>query len=223
MDALEVILEVEAPPSSELGAITKVTGSLMPSDSPAEACIPKPLAGGEKEVEKKKAKSNLRRSSGRKRDEVDLSLKEKSIEVEGLQEALCKKKNISVGLKITLGLEKEQKRKVEAEIAKLREKIFMQISEAMAQGIEEFMVFLEMRDLNIKFDQEAFNKSFEVCENRMASKFSKLDLNFPYEGAPKNEMEPSIDAADPPPIEPTIEELGLTNTTPDTSLAPPKV
>ena len=150
-------------------------------------------------------------------------MKEKSIEVEGLQEALCKKKNISVGLKITLGLEKEQKRKVEAEIAKLREKIFMQISEAMAQGIEEFMVFLEMRDLNIKFDQEAFNKSFELCENRMASKFPKLDLDFLNGGALEDEMKPSINAADLPPVEPTVKEMGLTIAVPDSSSAPLEV
>ena len=80
-----------------------------------------------------------------------------------------------------------------------------------------------MRDLNIKFNQEAFNKRFELYEDRMASKLSKLDLGFLYEGAPEGEMEPSTAVVDLPPAEPAVEELRLTDAATNSSTAPPEV
>ncbi|EHA8588025.1 hypothetical protein COCNU_scaffold003914G000010 [Cocos nucifera] len=62
MDAPEVALKVEAPPTSELGTITEVAGSLVPSNPPIEAHILEPPIEGEKEVEKKKTKRALRKS-----------------------------------------------------------------------------------------------------------------------------------------------------------------
>ena len=35
-----------------------------------------------------------------------------------------------------------------------------------------------MRDLNVRFGQEAFIKGFKLCQEKVARKFSKLDLSF---------------------------------------------
>ncbi|EHA8589579.1 hypothetical protein COCNU_scaffold011126G000010 [Cocos nucifera] len=153
----------------------------------------------------------------KKRDEVGYSLMEKSIKIEGLQVALRKEREISVELKTTLGMKGEQRRKTKAETAKPKEQISMQISEAMARAIEEFMVSHEIKDLNVKFGQEAFNKGFELCKNMVANKFYKLDLDFLYGGALEDEAEPSIDVANPPPAKPTTEEPRPTNAAPNSS------
>ena len=50
---------------------------------------------------------------------------EKSIEVEGLQEALHKEREISMELKTALGLEEEWRRKAETETIELRKQIFI--------------------------------------------------------------------------------------------------
>ena len=95
-------------------------------------------------------------------------LKEKAAEVANLQEALEKEKQTS----------EKTVRKVEAEVANLMEQISVLISEARVLAVEEFKASAEMRDLNVKFVQEAFIKGFELCQEKVVKKFSELDLSF---------------------------------------------
>ncbi|KAG1366801.1 hypothetical protein COCNU_13G005910 [Cocos nucifera] len=197
----------------------------------------------------------------KEQDEVDCSLKRKTIEVEVLQEALhkekeaseelrttlsleeewrrrealCKEKEASEELRTALGLEEEYKRRVEAKTAKLKEQISRQISEVTARTIEEFKIFFEMRDLNVRFGQEAFNKGYELYEEWVANKFLELDFDFLYEGASEEVADPSIIMTDVPltklasttpptsPTPTTIERPVLTEAIPDFSTIPPKV
>ena len=56
--------------------------------------------------------------------------------------------------------------------------------------VEEFKASAEMRDLNVKFGQEAFIKGFELCQEKVVRKFSELDLSFLGE-ASEDEAGPS--------------------------------
>ena len=69
-------------------------------------------------------------------------------------------------------------RKAEAEVANLMEQILVLISEARILAVEEFKASAEMRDLNVKFGQEAFIKGFELCQEKVVKKFSELNLSF---------------------------------------------
>ena len=111
-------------------------------------------------------------------------LKEKAAEVVTLQVALEKEKQTS----------EETVRKAEAEVANLAEQISVLISEARVLAVEEFKASVEMRDLNVKFGQEAFIKGFELCQEKMVKKFSELDLNFLDESS-EDEARPSPTAA----------------------------
>ena len=51
-----------------------------------------------------------------------------------------------------------------------------------------------MRDLNIKFGQEAFIKGFELCQEKMVKKFFELDFSF-LDEASEDEAGPSPTAA----------------------------
>ena len=95
-------------------------------------------------------------------------LKEKAVEVANLQEALEKEKQAS----------EETVRKVEVEVTNLMEQISVLISEARVLVVEEFKASVEMRDLNVKFGQEAFIKGFELCQEKVVKKFLELDLSF---------------------------------------------
>ena len=90
---------------------------------------------------------------------------------------------------------KETVRKVEAEVANLVEQIPILISEARVLTVEEFKASAEMRDLNVKFSQEAFVKGFELYEEKVAKKFFELNLSF-LDEAPKDEAGPSPTATD---------------------------
>ena len=81
-------------------------------------------------------------------------------------------------------------RKAEVEVTNLAEQISVLVSEARALAVEEFKASAEMRDLNVQFGQEAFTKGFELCQEKVASKFPKLDLGF---------LEESEDEAGPSP------------------------
>ena len=81
-------------------------------------------------------------------------------------------------------------RKAEAEVANLTEQISVLISEARALAVEEFKASAEMRDLNVKFAQEAFIKGFEFCQEKVVKKFSELDLSF-LDEASEDEAGPS--------------------------------
>ena len=72
----------------------------------------------------------------------------------------------------------ESARKAEAEVAHLVEQTPVLISEARALAVEEFKASAEMRVLNVQFGQEAFTKGFELCQEKVAKKFSELDLSF---------------------------------------------
>ena len=113
-------------------------------------------------------------------------LKEKVAEVASLQEALLKEEQTSTDLKAAL---EEERRKAEAEVSKLKEQIPTPVSKARAQAVE-FKTFSEIRDLNIKFSQAAFIKGFELCQEKVVEKFSKLNLSFLNE-ASDDEVGPS--------------------------------
>ncbi|EHA8586318.1 hypothetical protein COCNU_scaffold000183G000010 [Cocos nucifera] len=56
-----------------------------------------------------------------------------------------------------------------------------------------------MRDLNVKFDQLAFIKGFELYEDKVVSKFSELDLSFLGDEVSDEEAGPSTAVTDPSP------------------------
>ena len=60
----------------------------------------------------------------------------------------------------------------------MAEQIPVLISEARVLAVEEFKASAEMRDLNIKFVQEAFIKGFKLCQEKVVKKFLELDLSF---------------------------------------------
>ncbi|EHA8588129.1 hypothetical protein COCNU_scaffold004181G000020 [Cocos nucifera] len=105
-------------------------------------------------------------------------MEEKAIEIESLQGALQKEEFVSTGLKAALALEEERKKEVENKVTKLEARMVGLISKTMTRAMEEFKTSFEMRNLNIKFDQEAFIKGFELCEGKVAHRFPKLDLRF---------------------------------------------
>ena len=84
----------------------------------------------------------------------------------------------------------ESARKAEAEVTHLVEQTPVLVSEARALAVEEFKASAEMRDLNIQFGQEAFIKGFELCQEKVARKFFKLDLSFLGEES-EDEADPS--------------------------------
>ena len=110
-------------------------------------------------------------------------LEEKATEVANLQEALEKEKQAS----------EEMVRKVEVEVANLMEQILVLISEARVQAVG-FKASAEMRDLNVKFGQDAFIKGFKLCQEKVVKKFFELDLSF-LDEASEDEAGPSPTAA----------------------------
>ncbi|EHA8586353.1 hypothetical protein COCNU_scaffold000208G000010 [Cocos nucifera] len=98
-------------------------------------------------------------------------------------------------------VEEERRKKAKVRIAKLKDESSRQILEAKIQVVEEFKVSSEMMDLNFAFSKEAFQKEYELCEDRVAGKFSELDLDFLYGDMFDEETGPSAIAADPCPTE----------------------
>ena len=84
-------------------------------------------------------------------------------------------------------------RKAEAEVVNLAEQIPILVSEARVLAVEEFKASAEMRDLNVKFGQEAFIKGFELCQEKVVKKFLELDLSF-LDEASEDEAGPSSTA-----------------------------
>ena len=127
-----------------------------------------------------------------------IRLKEKAAEVVALQEALEKEKQAREEEKQTL---EETVRTAEAGVTNLMEQIPVLVSEARGLAVEEFKFSVEMRDLNVRFGQEAFIKGFELCQEKVDRKFPELDLSFLGEES-EDEADPSpaaIAAAAPPP------------------------
>ena len=61
--------------------------------------------------------------------------------------------------------------------------------------VEEFKASVEIRDLKVQFGQEAFIKGFKLCQEKVARKFSELDLSFLSEES-EDEVGPSSAATD---------------------------
>ena len=116
-------------------------------------------------------------------------LQAKTVEVAALQEALKREKKAREEERQIL---KESARKAEAEVAHLVEQTPVLVSEARALAVEEFKAPTEMRDLDVQFGQEAFIKGFELCQEKVASKFPELDLGFLEES--EDEAGPSLAA-----------------------------
>ena len=88
----------------------------------------------------------------------------------------------------------EMVRRAEAKVANMAEQIPTLISEARGQAVEEFKASTEMKKLKVEFGQAAFNKGFELCQEKMVIKFSELDLSF-LDEASEDEAGPSTVAA----------------------------
>ena len=69
-------------------------------------------------------------------------------------------------------------RKAKVEVVNLAEQIPILVSEARVLVVEKFRASAEMRDLNVKFGQEAFIKGFELCQEKVVKKFSELNFSF---------------------------------------------
>ena len=65
--------------------------------------------------------------------------------------------------------------------------------------MEEFKASSEMEDLKVQFSQDAFIKGFEHCQEKVAGRFSELDLGFLNE-ASDDKAGPSEVATDPLPV-----------------------
>ncbi|KAG1334183.1 hypothetical protein COCNU_03G003020 [Cocos nucifera] len=96
------------------------------------------------------------------------------------------------------------------------------ILEAVAQAVEEFKIFFEMKDLTIAFSQKAFIKGFELCEGKVAWRFLELDLSFlEKEEAVGEEAGPSSTRADLSFVEPTMEVPEPTSEVPEPTESAP--
>ena len=81
-------------------------------------------------------------------------------------------------------------RRAKAEVANMAEQIPILVSEARSQAVEEFKTSIEMKKLKVEFGQAAFNKGFELCQEKMVEKFFELDLSF-LDEASEDEAGPS--------------------------------
>ncbi|EHA8588727.1 hypothetical protein COCNU_scaffold006501G000010 [Cocos nucifera] len=124
-------------------------------------------------------------------NEVEHLVEEKAADIESLQDALREEEFASDGLKAALALEEERRKEVENRIVELKIQMAKSISEAMTRAMEVFKTSPEMQNLNVEFGQEAFIKGFELCEGRIARRFSKLDLSFLEEEEDDVEVGPS--------------------------------
>ncbi|EHA8588961.1 hypothetical protein COCNU_scaffold007421G000020 [Cocos nucifera] len=159
------------------------------------------------EAETLKAKEDLQVEidylKAKKAVEVECFAWEKAAKVRSLQDVLQKEEFILLRLKAMLALEEERRKEVEIKVIDLEARMVKLILQAMARTVEEFKASFEIRNLNIAFGQQAFIKSFKLCEGRVVRKFFELDLGFLEEEDPDKEAGPSDAAADPTPIEPT--------------------
>ncbi|XP_073116189.1 uncharacterized protein [Elaeis guineensis] len=109
-------------------------------------------------------------------------LQAKTAEVATLQEALERERQAREEERQAREEERwileESARKAEAEVAHLVEQTPVLVLEARALAVEEFKASAEMRELNVQFGQEAFTKGFELCQEKVASRFPDLDLGF---------------------------------------------
>ncbi|EHA8588212.1 hypothetical protein COCNU_scaffold004407G000010 [Cocos nucifera] len=118
-----------------------------------------------------------------------------------------KSKSSRVQEKLQAEVNRLQERTVEAD--HLLEVKMAKILEAKVQAVEELKISSEMMDPNIVFSQEAFQKGYELYEDRVARKFSELDLGFLYGDVSNEEARPSIVVTDPYPAEAALEPSKL--------------
>ena len=109
----------------------------------------------------------------------------------------------------------EMVRRAKAEVANMAEQISTLVSEAKGQAVEEFKASTEMKKLKVEFGQAAFNKGFELCQEKMVVKFPELDLSF-LDEASEDEAGPSTTIAatvdhppevSSPPVDPEVRDL----------------
>ncbi|XP_073104792.1 uncharacterized protein [Elaeis guineensis] len=109
-------------------------------------------------------------------------LQAKTAEVAALQEALERERQAREEERQAREEERrileESAKKAEAEVTHLVEQTPVLVSEARALTVEEFKASAEMRELNVQFGQEAFTKGFELCQEKVASRYPDLDLGF---------------------------------------------
>ncbi|EHA8592230.1 hypothetical protein COCNU_contig69376565G000010 [Cocos nucifera] len=182
-----------APKSLAPIARIDVVGGLVPLASASSSIKDCPIEREGREEKKRKKNS---------------AIVKKIAEVGVLQEALWKGELILTGSQAALALEEERRKNAEVRIAKLKDETLRYISEVKVQAVE-FKVSSEMMDLNIAFTQEAFQKAYELCEDRVAGKFSKLDLSFLYGDVFDEETGPSAITVDPYPVEAALEPSEL--------------
>ncbi|EHA8587696.1 hypothetical protein COCNU_scaffold002990G000030 [Cocos nucifera] len=117
--------------------------------------------------------------------------------------------------------EEERKKEAEIKVAELEARMAKSISKVMIRAVEEFKASSKMRNLNVKFSQQAFIKDFELCKGRVVRKFLKLNLSFlEEEEAIDGEAEPSTAAVDPSPTGAVVEPFELTIEEPEPSEPP---
>ncbi|KAG1347964.1 hypothetical protein COCNU_06G017930 [Cocos nucifera] len=63
------------------------------------------------------------------------------------------------------GSGEKRRKKAKAKVGKLKDQASKQILEAKIHAMKEFKISSEMRDLNVAFGQEAFQKGYEFCED----------------------------------------------------------
>ncbi|EHA8586413.1 hypothetical protein COCNU_scaffold000335G000010 [Cocos nucifera] len=90
------------------------------------------------------------------------------LEVEAEKGVLRKEEFVSTKLKAALTLEEERKKEAKIKVAELKAQMANSISEAMIWAMKEFKASSKMRNLNVKFGQQAFIKGFELCKDRVA-------------------------------------------------------
>ncbi|EHA8588384.1 hypothetical protein COCNU_scaffold004936G000010 [Cocos nucifera] len=103
--------------------------------------------------------------------------------------------------------------RLRAEALKVQEDLQAEVNHLQEEKVAEVDRLAKEKAAKVGGLQElAFIKGFELCKDKVASKFSKLDLSFWGEEAPSEKAGPSTTASDPSPaevvpepFEPTVE------------------
>ena len=144
---------------------------------------------------------DLLRAEERCQDEV-ARLQAKTAEVAALREALERERQDREEERRAREEERrsleESARKAEAEVAHLAEQTPVLVSEARTLAVEEFKTSAEMRELNVQFGLEAFTKGFELCREKVASRYPDLGLEFLEESDDEAGPSPAATAVAPP-------------------------
>ena len=144
---------------------------------------------------------DLLQAEERYQDEV-AHLQAKMVEVAALREALERERQDREEERQAREDERrsleESTRKAEAEVAHLAEQTLVLVSKARTLAVEEFKASAEMRGLNVQFSLEAFTKGFELCREKVASRYPDLGLEFLEESDDEAGPSPAATAVAPP-------------------------